>query len=50
MALSPDGAPRLEIDDPQGRRLVLEGAGHAPYWDATEGFNRGIRQFIEETS
>jgi pimeloyl-ACP methyl ester carboxylesterase len=27
--------------------LVLEGAGHAPYWDSAEGFNRGIRQFIE---
>ncbi len=33
-----------------GRRLVLEGAGHSPYWDASESFNRGIRNFIEETS
>jgi pimeloyl-ACP methyl ester carboxylesterase len=32
-----------------GRRLVLEGAGHSPYWDNAEGFNRGIRQFIDET-
>jgi pimeloyl-ACP methyl ester carboxylesterase len=40
----------LEKNLPQGRRLVLEGAGHAPYWDEPEGFNRGVRQFIEETS
>jgi len=40
----------LEKHLPEGRRLVLEGAGHAPYWDAPEGFNGGIRQFIEETS
>ena len=33
-----------------GRRLILEGAGHSPYWDASEGFNRGVRRFIEETS
>jgi len=40
----------LETHLPEGRRLVLEGAGHAPYWDASEGFNVGIRQFIEQTS
>ena len=40
----------LERHLPEGRRLVLEGAGHAPYWDAPERFNGGIRQFIEETS
>ena len=40
----------LEKHLPEGRRLVLEGAGHAPYWDAPERFNGGIRQFIEETS
>jgi non-heme chloroperoxidase len=40
----------LEEHLPHGRRLVLEGAGHAPYWDAAEGFNGGIRKFIEETS
>ncbi len=32
------------------RRLVLEGAGHSPNWDASEGFNKGIRKFIDETS
>lgn len=40
----------LEEHLQDGRRLVLEGAGHAPYWDDPEGFNRGIRQFIKETS
>jgi len=39
----------LEDHLPDGRCLVLEGAGHSPYWDAPDGFNRGIRQFIEET-
>ncbi len=40
----------LEEHLPDGRRLVLEGAGHAPYWDAPEGFNHGVRQFIEQTT
>jgi pimeloyl-ACP methyl ester carboxylesterase len=40
----------LEEHLPDGRRLVLEGAGHAPYWDAPEGFNHGVRQFIELTT
>jgi len=40
----------LEKHLAQGRRLALDGAGHAPFWDEPEGFNRGIRQFIEEAS
>ncbi len=40
----------LEEHLPDGRRLVLEGAGHAPYWDAPDDFNRGIRQFVDQTS
>jgi len=40
----------LEEHLPDGRRHVLEGAGHAPYWDAADDFNQGIRQFIETTS
>jgi pimeloyl-ACP methyl ester carboxylesterase len=40
----------LEEHLPDGRRLVLDGAGHAPYWDDPDGFNRGIRRFIEQTS
>jgi pimeloyl-ACP methyl ester carboxylesterase len=40
----------LEEHLPDGKRLVLEGAGHAPYWDDPDGFNRGVRQFIDQTS
>ena len=40
----------LEEHLPQGRRLVLEGAGHAPWWDDADGFNQGLRRFIDETS
>lgn len=40
----------LEEHLPESRRLVLEGAGHAPYWDDPEGFNQGLRRFIQETS
>jgi len=40
----------LEEHLPDGRRLVLDGAGHAPYWDAPEDFNRGVREFIDQTS
>jgi non-heme chloroperoxidase len=39
----------LERELPQARRVVLEEAGHAPFWDDPEGFNEALRRFITET-
>jgi non-heme chloroperoxidase len=31
---------------PQGRSVVLEDAGHAPFWDDAPGFNAVVREFV----
>lgn len=38
----------LAANLPRGRSIVLEGAGHAPFWDDPAGFNRALRDFIQE--
>jgi non-heme chloroperoxidase len=36
----------LEERLPRARRIVLEQAGHAPFWDDAPGFNDAVREFI----
>jgi non-heme chloroperoxidase len=31
---------------PQARSIVLEEAGHGPFWDDPAGFNRAVREFM----
>lgn len=38
----------LEEHLPRARRLVLEEAGHAPFWDDPAHFNRSLREFAGE--
>ena len=35
----------LEQHLPNARRIVLEHAGHGPFWDDAVGFNRAVREF-----
>jgi non-heme chloroperoxidase len=35
----------LEEHLPKARRIVLERAGHGPFWDDPAGFNRAVREF-----
>lgn len=39
----------LEEHLPRARRLVLEGAGHAPFWDEPTSFNRALRELAGES-
>jgi pimeloyl-ACP methyl ester carboxylesterase len=36
----------LEQQLPGARRVVLEEAGHGPFWDDAPGFNEALRQFV----
>ncbi len=36
----------LEERLPRARRVVLEQAGHGPFWDDAPGFNEALRQFV----
>lgn len=36
----------LEEKLPRARCLLLQEAGHAPFWDDPRGFNRAVREFI----
>jgi pimeloyl-ACP methyl ester carboxylesterase len=31
-----------------GRSLVLQDAGHAPFWDDAPGFNAALREFVHQ--
>jgi non-heme chloroperoxidase len=39
----------LEEHLPRARRVLLEEAGHAPFWDDPAGFNSAVREFEAET-
>lgn len=39
----------LEERLPRARRVLLEQAGHAPFWDDPDGFNRALREFEAES-
>ncbi len=42
----PDVGPWLAGALPDGRAVVLDGAGHAPFWDDPQAFNRAVRDFV----
>jgi pimeloyl-ACP methyl ester carboxylesterase len=39
----------LEGELPQARRLLMRGAGHAPFWDDPKTFNSAVRDFAATT-
>ena len=40
----------LEEHLPQARRIILENAGHGPFWDDPAAFNQAVREFSAEIS
>ena len=42
--------PWLEKELPRARSVLLEDAGHAPFWDEPRGFNRTVREFMTTTA
>ena len=46
IAVPPDVGGWLEANLPNARAVRLEGAGHAPFWDAPAAFNSAVREFI----
>lgn len=41
----PEVGAWLEEQLPRARRVLLEEAGHGPFWDDAPGFNRAVREF-----
>jgi pimeloyl-ACP methyl ester carboxylesterase len=47
-AVDPASAPKLQAQFHSGRLLMMEGAGHLPYEEVPDEFNRTVAEFLGE--